>query len=151
MPQVTTTVERARVKASYNGGVDRGKNKTGLFAKTADFFSSPSWRTSFRGPDSNITFPPVMEWSWERRLRLGGVHRLFFLGLTALGSRSNPPPPPIPSFCFLKKKEEPPFIHKVGPNIPLSRLPSPTVGDQLNLTLGMHIVSKTVETLPRCR
>jgi glycosyltransferase involved in cell wall biosynthesis len=57
IPEVTTTVERARVKASYNGGLTVVKSETGLFAKTADFFLRSIAANLIPSPNNNIGFP----------------------------------------------------------------------------------------------
>jgi hypothetical protein len=57
IPHVTTTVERARIKASYNGGLTIVRNRTGLFAKTADFFRRSMLANLVPWPDRNSTFP----------------------------------------------------------------------------------------------
>lgn len=49
IPQVTTSVDRVKVKASYNGGLTVLKNGTRLFEKTADFFSDQSEKASYLG------------------------------------------------------------------------------------------------------
>lgn len=57
IPLVITTVERIKVKASYNGGLTVVKKQTGLFAKTADFFLKSILAGLIPSPDSDITFP----------------------------------------------------------------------------------------------
>ena len=57
IPHVTTTVEHARVKASYNGGLTIVRNKAGLFAKTADFFRRSLAANLVPWPENNSSFP----------------------------------------------------------------------------------------------
>jgi hypothetical protein len=57
VPHVTTTVEGTRVKASYNGGLTIVRSKTGLFAKTADFFRRSLLANLIPWPGRNSTFP----------------------------------------------------------------------------------------------
>jgi hypothetical protein len=57
IPLVTTTVERSKVKASYNGGLTVVKKQAGLFAKTAVFFRQSIRADLIPSPDSNTAFP----------------------------------------------------------------------------------------------
>ena len=56
LPWVTTTVERARVRASYNGGLTVVKAGGGLFRKTADFFVRSLDANLIPWPERTSTF-----------------------------------------------------------------------------------------------
>ena len=57
IPLVTTTVERIKVKASYNGGLTVVKKQAGLFAKTSDFFRQSILADLIPWPESDTVFP----------------------------------------------------------------------------------------------
>ena len=56
LPEVTTTVDRVRVKASYNGGLTVVKRLNGLFGKTAGFFQKSLDAGLVPWPNRNATF-----------------------------------------------------------------------------------------------
>ena len=86
IPQVTTTVERTRVKASYNGGLTVVKNKSELFAKAAEFFLQSIRANLIPWPDSNATFPTGHGMVGGKGGRLWGSEQACFsLAITALG------------------------------------------------------------------
>ena len=57
IPHVITTVERVKVKASYNGGLTVVKKNAGLFSKTADFFLQSILADLIPWPESDTVFP----------------------------------------------------------------------------------------------
>jgi hypothetical protein len=79
-------VERARVKASYNAGLTVVETRTGLLAKTADFFLRSILANLIPWPNSNTTFPAGHGMVSEKGGRLwGSSQACLSLAITALG------------------------------------------------------------------
>lgn len=86
LPWVTTTVDRVRVKASYNGGLTVVKTKAGLFSKTADFFLRSNRAHLIPWPERTISFPAGYGMVSAEGGRLwGSSQACLSLAITALG------------------------------------------------------------------
>lgn len=103
IPGVTTTVERARVKASYNGGLNVVKSSSTLFAKTADFLLRSILANLIPRPNNNTTFPAGHGMVSEKGGRFwGSMQACFSLAITALklSVRILPPSQNFPLHCY---------------------------------------------------
>jgi hypothetical protein len=110
IPLVTTTVDRARIKASYNGGLTVVKNKTRLFSKTADFFLRSIAVNLIPWPERDI-FPSGHGMVSGKGGRLwGSAQACFSLAITALGLSVRILPPsqnfPLHSYSDLRPEIE---------------------------------------------
>jgi hypothetical protein len=86
LPWVATTVDRVRVRASYNGGLTVVKTKSGIYQKTADFFLRSIRANLMPWPDRSNPFPAGHGMVDVRGGRLwGSAQAAFSIAGTALG------------------------------------------------------------------
>jgi hypothetical protein len=86
LPFVSTTVERAKVRASYNGGLTVVKTRAGLFQKTADFFMRSLHANLVPWPDRVTSFTTGHGVVSAEGSRLWGSSQASLsLAITALG------------------------------------------------------------------
>lgn len=96
LPWVTTTVDRARVKASYNGGLTVVKTAAGLFGKTADFFLRSLRTELIPWPERTTGFPAGCGMVSVEGGRLwGSSQACLSLTITALGLSVRTLPPAL--------------------------------------------------------
>jgi len=96
IPEVTTTVDRVRIKASYNGGLTVVKPQRGLFQKTADFFLRSIRENLAPWPDVRTAFPTGHGMVSAVGGRLwGSSQACMSLAITALGLSLRVLPPSL--------------------------------------------------------